>query len=234
MRCCRCRGPSDQAGVVTKGAADAILASLYLNAQVYTGTVTAGGLAKGTARWTDAITAADHVINSGQYTLSADWRKNFTPDNHDSKENIFFISNTDAQPDLGMNFPHRTLHYAQLNVQGGPWNGFATIAETYNAFDPADARRNIFLVGPQKSFDTGLPVNDRAGNPLVFTINIAQRDAGDGERGAALQQVLAEAGHPERQLGAEQLPVLPSRRDVPDQGRGDERAGADRTRRSRR
>jgi hypothetical protein len=130
-------------------------------------------LTKGTARWADAIAAADNVINSGQYALSADWRKNFTPDNHDSKENIFFISNTDAQPDLGMNFPHRTLHYAQLNVQGGPWNGFAAVAETYNAFDPADARRNIFLVGQQKSFDTGLNVNDRAGNPLVFTINIA-------------------------------------------------------------
>jgi len=164
--------PSDQAGRVTKGAADAILASLYLNAQVYSGTVGAGGLTKGTARWQDAITAADRVINSGQYALSADWRKNFSPDNHDSKENIFFISNTDAQPDLGMNFPHRTLHYNQLNVQGGPWNGFATVAETYNAFDPADARRNIFLVGPQRSFDTGALVNDRAGNPLVFTINI--------------------------------------------------------------
>jgi hypothetical protein len=164
--------PSDQAGRVTKGAADAILASLYLNAQVYTGTVTAAGLQKGAARWTDAIAAADRVINSGQYTLSANWSKNFTPDNHDSKENIFFISNTDAQPGLGMNFPMRTLHYNQLNVQGGPWNGFATVAETYNAFDPADARRNIFLVGPQKSFDTGLFVNDRAGNPLVFTINI--------------------------------------------------------------
>ena len=164
---------ADQAGRVTKGVADAILASLYLNAQVYTGTVGAGGLTKGTARWQDAINAADAVINSGQYSLSTDWRKNFSPDNHDSKENIFFISNTDAQPDLGMNFPHRTLHYAQLNVQGGPWNGFAAVAETYNAFDPADARRNIFLVGQQKSFDTGLNVNDRAGNPLIFTINIA-------------------------------------------------------------
>jgi hypothetical protein len=71
-----------------------------------------------------------------------------------------------------MNFPHRTLHYNQLNVQGGPWNGFATIAETYNAFDPADKRREIFLVGQQYSFDTNLPVTDRGGNPLVFSINI--------------------------------------------------------------
>jgi len=50
--------PASEAGRVTKGAANAILASLYLNAQVFTGTVTAGGLTKGTARWQDAVNAA--------------------------------------------------------------------------------------------------------------------------------------------------------------------------------
>jgi starch-binding outer membrane protein, SusD/RagB family len=188
---------ADQNGRLTKGAADAILASLYLNAQVYTGTVSAGGLAKGAARWTDAITAADNVINSGQYSLSTDWRKNFTPDNHDSKENIFFISNTDAQPGLGMNFPHRTLHYAQLNVQGGPWNGFATVADVYTAFDPADARRNIFLVGPQVSFDNGLPVNDRAGNPLVFTINIGNETQAAENEGPRYNKFVPKPGIPD-------------------------------------
>jgi starch-binding outer membrane protein, SusD/RagB family len=189
--------PADQAGRVTKGAADAILASLYLNAQVYTGTVTAAGLQLGPARWTDAIAAADRVINSGQYALSADWSKNFSPDNHDSKENIFFISNTDAQPGLGMNFPHRTLHYNQLNVQGGPWNGFATVAETYNAFDPADARRNIFLVGPQRSFDTGALVNDRAGNPLVFTINIGNETQAAENEGPRYNKFSPKTGIPD-------------------------------------
>ena len=164
--------PASEAGRVTKGAANAILASLYVNAQVYTGTVSAAGLAKGPGRWQDAIDAADEVINSGQYTLEPNWRKNFAPDNDDSKENIFYIANTDAQPGLGMNFPHRTLHYNQLNVEGGPWNGFATIAETYQAFNPADKRREIFLVGQQYSFDNNLPVKDRAGNSLVFTVNI--------------------------------------------------------------
>ena len=164
--------PASEAGRVTSGAANAILASLYVNAQVFTGNVTAGGLTKGAPRWQDAINAANAVINSGQYTLEPNWMKNFTPDNHDSKENIFYIANTDAAPEIGGNFPMRTLHYNQLNVGGGPWNGFATIAETYNAFDPADARRNIFLTGQQYSFDTNLPVKDRAGNPLIFSINI--------------------------------------------------------------
>jgi starch-binding outer membrane protein, SusD/RagB family len=188
--------PASEAGRVTRGAADAILASLYVNAQVYTGTVGAGGLTKGTARWQDAITAADRVINSGQYTLEPNWKKNFAPDNDDSKENIFYIANTDAQPDLGMNFPHRTLHYNQLNVQGGPWNGFATIAETYNAFDPADARRNIFLVGPQVSLETNQPVKDRGGNPLAFTTTIGNETQAAENEGARFNKFSPKTGVP--------------------------------------
>ncbi len=194
--------PGDQAGRLTRGAADAILASLYLNAQVYTGTVSAGGLAKGSARWQDAITAADRVITSGVYVLESNWAKNFTPDNHDSKENIFFIAHTNLSPDLGMNLPMRTLHYAQLSVQGGPWNGFAAIAETYRAFDPADQRRNIFLVGQQRSFDTGLPVKDRANNPLVFTDTIGNENAAAENEGprfnkfVPLPTALSGSSHP--------------------------------------
>ncbi|HKH93659.1 MAG TPA: RagB/SusD family nutrient uptake outer membrane protein [Gemmatimonadaceae bacterium] len=188
--------PASEAGRVTKGAANAILASLYLNAQVYSGTVAAGGLTKGTARWQDAINAADSVINSGQYTLEPNWKKNFAPDNDDSKENIFYIANTDAQPDLGMNFPHRTLHYNQLNVQGGPWNGFATIAETYNAFNPADKRREIFLVGQQFSFDNNLPVKDRAGNSLVFSVNIGDETKAAENEGPRYNKFTPKPGVP--------------------------------------
>ena len=194
--------PSDQTGRLTSGAANAILAGLYLNAQVYLGTVSASGLTKGTAKWAEAIAAADRVINSGTYSLATNWRKNFTPDNHDSPENIFVISNTNAQPDLGLSLPMRTLHYAQLGVQGGPWNGFAAIADTYKAFDPADKRREMFLVGPQTSFDTGLPVKDRAGNPLVFTVDIGNETAAAENEGprfnkfVPLPTALSGASHP--------------------------------------
>lgn len=188
--------PASETGRATKGAANAILASLYVNAQVYTGTVTAAGLTKGAQRWQDAINTADSVINSGQYTLEPNWRKNFNPDNHDSKENIFYISNTDAQPGLGGNFPHRTLHYNQLNTQGGPWNGFATIAETYNAFDPLDKRREIFLVGQQYSFDTNLPVKDRGGNNLVFSVNINNETAAAENEGPRFNKFVPKTGTP--------------------------------------
>ena len=174
--------PSAMHGRLTRGAADAILASLYLNAEVFTGTVTAAGLQRGTARWSDAVTAADRILNSGVYSLASNWRSNFTADNHLSPEIIMAVKFI-AQDGLGLNFLMRALHYTQFTPS--PWNGFATIAETYNAFDPDDQRRQIFLEGRQFNLETGAPVNDRAGNPLVFDPNIpdpTQASEGAGVR----------------------------------------------------
>ena len=177
--------PAGDYGRVTQGAVDAMLAELYLNAEVFTGTVTAAGLTKGTAHWQDAITAADAVLNSGNYSLlsTANWRKNFTPDNNTSPEFIFGV-NFLAATDLGLNFAMRVLHYNQYDSPT-PWNGFSTLAETYRAFDAADVRKAIFLEGPQFNQVTGLPANDRAGNRLVFTdsiLNVTQAGEGEGPR----------------------------------------------------
>jgi len=179
-------------GRVTKGAANSILASLYLNAAVFnkntgvnanaynscaSATVTGGNGCQA------AIAAADAVINSGKYTLSTVWADNFGPDNKNSTENIFVIVHSKDAQGIGGNWPHRTLHYNQLNSgQGGPWNGFATLAETYNAFDAADDRKGMWLAGQGYSFETGLPVNDRTGAPLILTPIIADADkASEGE-----------------------------------------------------
>lgn len=173
-------------GRVTKGSADAILASLYLNAQVFTGTVTASGLTLGQPRWADAVAAADRVINSGQYSLATDWKKNFSIDNHDSPEHIFWIAESSA-PGLGEHFPMQALHYNMLDPQ--PWNGFATLAETYRKFDPTDDRRTIFLVGgPQRSYNTGQPVTDRQGNPLIFTDTIGDATKAAENEGARMMK----------------------------------------------
>ena len=41
----------------------------------------------------------------------------------------------------------------------------------------------MWLAGQQNSFDTGLPVNDRTGNPLIFTANIPDADAANEAHG---------------------------------------------------
>jgi hypothetical protein len=187
--------PAADYGRLTRGAADAILASLYINAGVFTketginataynscsGITVAGGKTACQA----AIDAADAVINSGLYALATDFRTNFSINNESSRENIFVIAHTN-QPGLGMSLPMRTLHYNQLSTGGGgPWNGFATLAETYNAFDADDSRRQMWLVGQQRSFNTGQNITDRTGNPLIYTPeigNIEQATEAEGVR----------------------------------------------------
>ena len=174
--------PAEMNGRMTKGAADAILASLYLNAQVFTGTVTATGLQPGAAKWAEAVATADRILNSGAYSLESNWRSNFTASNGNSPEVILAVKFLN-ETDLGLNFLMRALHYNQFTPS--PWNGFATIAETYFAFDPADQRRQIFLEGRQFNLETGAAVNDRAGNPLIFvpTINdVTNANEGAGVR----------------------------------------------------
>jgi hypothetical protein len=179
---------SGQHGRITKGVADAILANMYLNAAVFTkdagidavgynscNTVQIGGASACQL----AINFSDSVLNSGAYTLAANWRQNFTADNETSPELILVVKNLNVA-DLGLNFVMRALHYNQISPT--PWNGFATIAEVYNAFDANDQRREIFLVGPQFNLDDGRPINDRAGNRLSYTTTIAnERNAGEHE-----------------------------------------------------
>ncbi len=199
-------------GRVTKGVANAILASLYLNAGVFsknTGvSVTsynscAGIQVSGSKNACQAaIDAADAVINSGTYSLSPDWKKNFSLDNKSSPENIFVIVHHKDQ-DLGETWPMRTLHYNQLSTgQGSPWNGFATLAETYQQFTATDDRRGMWLAGQAFSFETGQAVNDRTGNPLIFTPQIPNADQADEAQGVRfnkfppLPSAPSGSGHP--------------------------------------
>lgn len=66
-------------GRATKGAAQMLLAKLYLNAEVYTGT----------ARYDDAAMYANKVITEGNYTLADNFESIFSGDNNTSTEIIF-------------------------------------------------------------------------------------------------------------------------------------------------
>ncbi|HMG12264.1 MAG TPA: RagB/SusD family nutrient uptake outer membrane protein [Gemmatimonadaceae bacterium] len=198
-------------GRVTQGAVDAILASMYLNAEVFTGTVTATGLTKGTQHWQDAVTAANAVINSGNYNLSTDansgctpagcgWRKSFTADNNTSPEVIFAVKYV-AVTDIGLNFLMRALHYNQYSGSEAPWNGFSTLADTYAAFDPVDKRTQIFLAGNQVNLATGQQAFDRQGNPLVFDPNIPDVTAATEGQGVRIDKWPIDPNHVARNNG---------------------------------
>ena len=198
--------PAASYGRVTKGVANAILASLYMNAGVFnkdcgpadcttsisptaynTCNVTVGGGKNGCQA---AIDAANAVINSGgtnkTYKLSSDWFQNFSTTNKNSTENIFVVVHSNSPQSIGGDWPMRTLHYFQLSTgDGGPWNGFATTAEAYAKFPAGDKRRGMWLQGQAYSFQNGQAVNDRSGSPLIFTTQIpdlTKANEGNGVR----------------------------------------------------
>ena len=168
-------GPADEStyGRVNAYTCWAALAKLYLNAQVYTGT----------AQWAKCIAACDTVINSGLYALTFNYQDNFVQENKGASESIFMIP-YDHVHEQGENIDMMTLNGLNqntYNMNGQPWNGFASIQEFYNSYidpvqnpgpqgqvvgtDPAgdsvtgtlDKRLVNFLVGPQYAAD-GTPV----------------------------------------------------------------------------
>jgi len=187
-------------GRVNQYVAHFILAKLYLNAEVYTGT----------ARYSDALPHLDAIIDSGNYNLTGNYGDNFAINNSGSPELIFVVP-YDRVFLQGFNIHHMSLHYGSqgtFQFEQQPWNGYAAVEEFYLSYiDPAenpgpqgtvigsdgtettgtqDDRLTNFLVGPQYTAG-GDRVTDAAvfsdfdqdGAPLTFTpaINELEPDA---------------------------------------------------------
>lgn len=149
---------------VTPAMAYSLLAKLYLNAEVYTGT----------PQWAKAEEACDKVIALGQYSLDGDPLAPFITNNEASNENIWVIP-YDEDKYQGFNLHMRTLHYNSnltFDMPVGPWNGFAVIEDHFNSYSDDDLRLGYFLVGQQFASD-GSPITDAVAEAnLVFTPEI--------------------------------------------------------------
>ncbi|WP_114782451.1 RagB/SusD family nutrient uptake outer membrane protein [Botryobacter ruber] len=133
-------------GRANQAAAWTLLAKLYLNAEVYTGT----------PRYTDAITYAKKVIDAG-YALEADYDHLFLTDNFKSREIIFPITFDGIRTNSwgGMTFlVHApvggTMSPAEFGINGG-WGGLRTTSAFVNKFpnptSSADDRANFYASG---------------------------------------------------------------------------------------
>ncbi len=141
---------------VTRGMAYSLLAKLYLNAQVYTGT----------PQWAKAEQYAGMVIDLGVYSLESDPLAPFVTNNQNSPENIWVIPfHEDTYQ--GFNLHMRTLHYNSnrtFDMPVGPWNGFAVTEQHYNTFDANDKRKDgYFLVGQQYDINGNRIIDQGAG-----------------------------------------------------------------------
>ncbi|MDR0681319.1 MAG: RagB/SusD family nutrient uptake outer membrane protein [Dysgonamonadaceae bacterium] len=152
-------------GSVTKPVAHAILAKLYLNAEVYSGT----------PRWQDAANQCDSIINGNYaYSLNEDYYTTFKKANTNNREIIFPIV-FDAVKAEGNMFHLMTLHYAQQDVYEfttGTWNGPCTPESFYNKYSPDDKRIAQWFTGPIEkdgkvvTYKRERPVLDANGNAI--------------------------------------------------------------------
>ena len=138
-------------GRFTKEAAYALLATTYLNGEVYTGE----------AYYDEAIKYADLVINSGAYSLLPNYFDNFSADNAGNAEFIFGGVYT---PNIPGGIGHPLVQKVLPGISGGlfglpytPQNGFGTRPSVVALYeDENDVRKDIYLTyGELKDPRTG-------------------------------------------------------------------------------
>ena len=131
-------------GRATPEAAHMLLAKLYLNAQVYTGT----------ANWTGAVSEAQAVI-AGGYTLDPKFVHNFQADNNTSPELVFVApqDGSSTQTWGGMTFLiHAGCGGSMAAGNYGVdycWGGYRMKQQIYRLFGPGDGRAAFFYTTGQ-------------------------------------------------------------------------------------
>lgn len=130
-------------GRFTQPAAYALLARIYLNAEVYKRAKVSDPKGNGdNADYQLCIDACDAIIGGGYgYQLESDYSANFAINNQNSKEIIFPIV-FDAVWAPGNMFHLMTQHYVQQNIneyKTPTWNGFCTLPEFYDSYLDKDA-----------------------------------------------------------------------------------------------
>ncbi|MBO9203756.1 MULTISPECIES: RagB/SusD family nutrient uptake outer membrane protein [Niastella] len=152
----------------TKGMVYALLAKMYLNAKIYTGTT----------RYAETVAMCDSVIASKKYSLDPSYAAVFAPDNGpNTTETIFAIPYDPLLLDGNQFTRHGFMAY-MYPVYGVPNNLSISMSTTPGFYDkfnlPGDERTNTWLVGKQ-TYKDGTP----------FTIKITKKDLNASYSGPA-------------------------------------------------
>lgn len=170
-----------QYGRFTRNVAYTLLARLYLNAGVYTGS----------PRWQDCLDACDQVKG---YSLTANYKASFATANETSPEIIFAIPYDHKQGTVGNYLASMTYHYNQkqafdpAGIYQWCGNGICAQPGLYSSFEENDVRRNCLMIGQQKSAKDGSDVLMDSGEPLNYTEEIEDFANAKQHEGARLDK----------------------------------------------
>ncbi len=162
-------------GRFNKWAAKTLLANIYLNAEVYTGT----------ARWTECIQECNDIINGGVCALSPDYKDPFKIEGSETSKEVLFTIPYDYDRGIVGNFLFMNSWHSELqkkyetvyppNAAGGP-KGVTQFIDTYQ--DGDTRLQDSWLMGQQYDSEGNMlyGIYDKAGEPLVFS-----KDLPDGK-----------------------------------------------------
>ncbi|MBC7418353.1 MAG: RagB/SusD family nutrient uptake outer membrane protein [Pedobacter sp.] len=173
---------SKMLGRMTQAGGYAMLAELYLNAEVWTGT----------PRWDDCIAACNKLISgeggaqNGTMALDPNITDQFKTTNELSKEVIFSIALNYSIANFNPRWPAEFYHFKQQQIYGGGVNGndgIVLVPGVFTTYKDSDLRKRGWLLeGPMYQFvDPTKPVlgsEEYKGLPLVFVDNIRKNKAG--------------------------------------------------------
>lgn len=180
--------------LANQDAAKVLLMKLYLNKGVYANRASPTFDA---ADMSQVVTLADQLTATGKYNITDNaYFDHFAPNNDEiSKENIYTLFNKEG--DKGGNVRGAVFQVSHYNMNPNGWNGFTTLSDFYDKFEPTDLRlgtnyqypgalpnpgnrRSVgFLIGQQYNLTTDVALQDRKGNPLSFTKAVSLRETGD-------------------------------------------------------
>jgi hypothetical protein len=164
---------------LTKEAVYTLLASVYLNAEVYTGT----------AHWEDVITMCDKVINSGAYSLAAHVGDCFRSTNEGKCPEVIIAFSVDPTKNVDGNqfilYTQHAVDKKKYNLPFAPACGYCFSDEALNWYnDPSDDRLNLLEYGPQYYLD-GTPIDnpDIAGDQQLVLTSLKSKTAAQNWEG---------------------------------------------------
>jgi hypothetical protein len=178
-------------GRFNKWAAKALLANLYLNAEVYTGT----------PEWDKCIAECNDIINSNKYELEQNYANCFIPYNENSVETIFAIPYDEINGGgLYSNYTFHASSRYKYNLATTPWGAGCAkaVSQFIDTYDPDDSRLDdTWEHGLQFAADGVTPLlctYDRAGEQLNYSKDLPDGMYTTEDEGYRIKKFLPEMG----------------------------------------
>lgn len=166
-----------------KWAAYTLLAKMYLNSEVWTGT----------PQWDKCIEACDKIIefaeSSGEYALESNQKNVFLTENENSKEIIFALPFDEIYVTDWNAFDFHMYTLAPENQEtyqftARPWGGVCAIPQFIESFDEDDLRLRDNYIKGQQYTSTGEILQRSDGNgPLIYGLEVPSIDESDVDDG---------------------------------------------------